>query len=45
MNKRSEFYYDDVTMTSFIGNKATSPPNVLRNEQHAVIRCLVGEKT
>ena len=25
-------------------NKATSPPNVLCNEQHVVIRCLVGKK-
>ena len=31
-------------MTSLI-NKATSPPNALRNEQHAVIHCLVGKKT
>ena len=32
-------------MTSFISNKATSPPNALSNEQHAVIRCIVGKKT
>ena len=38
LNKSCEFYYDDVTMTSFIGkNKATSPPNALRNVQHAAI--------
>jgi len=35
LNKSCEFYYDDITMTSFEAiNKATSPPNMLHNEQH-----------
>ena len=39
----NEFYYDDVTVTSFI-NMATLPLKSSRNEQHAVIRFFYGQK-
>jgi len=46
LNKSCEFYYDDVTMTSFIGNKWDDVADeALRNEQHAVIYCLVAVET